>query len=197
MNGENIEQLNTPEESLNQLYTDTYLDEEESVEIEDEEIASKRLNHELTLQIKRLFLNGMMVKDIQKKLGIKPNTWDSWMWRNTQGFRDMYNRAKLEKMIDLTEKLSIEILEQSHIDTSGKVDNALLSTKQREAQFIRETVAKEIYSKKTINDNNISGKITYEWNDTDNTKDSDTIHTEVMGKEATQFNETMDTDSGS
>lgn len=176
----NLEDTNITDNCSTSLDTPYIINEEL---IEDEATATMRLNHNITLQIKNLYLKGYNITSIQEKLGIKPNTWDSWVWRNTQGFRDMYNRLKIEKLINMAEQVSTEIMTEAHKDKDGKLNERILSIKQKESEFLRETLGKDTYSKKLINDTNMVGKITYEWNDT--TDNKNTVPAETVGTQVT------------
>lgn len=49
------------------------------------------LTDEMTLLIRNEVLAGVPYNIIQEKLKISPNTWDSWVYRDTQGFRQSLN----------------------------------------------------------------------------------------------------------
>lgn len=107
------------------------------------------LTDELTLQIRKLVVDGMPYVEIQSLLDISENTWESWQYRDTHGFRVNLNNWKNEFFIRQAEKVSREILALSPIktiirgkDVLVKIDNDLLRTKQKEAEFLRKTLAK-------------------------------------------------------
>lgn len=101
------------------------------------------LNDELTFKIRKEVLNGESYKSIQEKLDIDPDTWDGWVWRDYKGFRENLNSWKKERLLKKTEALSEEILDTPHGE-----DTRMLSIKQKESEFIRETLGKEFYSKR-------------------------------------------------
>lgn len=57
------------------------------------------LTEELTLQIRLMILKGVQINKIQEELKISENTWDSWYYRNTQGFRDSVTQWRRERMV--------------------------------------------------------------------------------------------------
>lgn len=109
------------------------------------------LTDELTLQIRELVLQGVKYKDIQEKLDIPSNTWDAWVYKDYKDFRKDLNSWKYERLLKKSEKLSEEILDAIHIGTEGNYDKDLLRIKQKESEFIRETLGKNEYSKRTEN----------------------------------------------
>lgn len=113
------------------------------------------LTEELTLQIRKLVLQGVPYNEIQATLNIIDNTWDSWVYRDTQGFRGLLTEWKKERLIRKAEKLSDEILDADHIDEKGKFNTDVMRVKQKEAEFVRETLGKDTgYSKR----NELTGK---------------------------------------
>ena len=120
------------------------------------------LTEELTLQIRNLYLKGHNYVEIQELLDIPANTWDTWIYRDTQGnglsqegFRTFINKIKVERLVKKAEKLSDEILEMNHYsmkEDSEVINTDLLRVKQKESEFVRETLAKDSYSKKTNTD---------------------------------------------
>jgi len=107
------------------------------------------LTEETTLQIRKLVLQGKQYVEIQDELDISENTWDSWVYRDTHGFRKLLNEAKHERLIKLSEKVSKEILEASTVDENGRIATDVLRIKQKESEFIRETLGKDNYSKRS------------------------------------------------
>ena len=116
------------------------------------------LTEELTLQIRNLYFQDKNYTEIQELLDIPANTWDTWIYRNTQGkglsdkgFRSFINEIKAERLIKKTEKLSDEILTMNHYSTREDkevINTDILRVKQKEAEFVRETLGKADYSKK-------------------------------------------------
>lgn len=65
--------------------------------------APSLLTPELTLQIRKLVLQDVSFVQIQEILGIKDSTWDSWYHRNTQGFRELLNSWRYERIVKKAE----------------------------------------------------------------------------------------------
>jgi len=109
------------------------------------------LTEELTLKIRQLVLEGKTYKDIQETLNIPDNTWDTWIYKDYKDFRKNLQSWKAERLIKKTEKLSEEILDMSYISTREDkevINTDILRVKQKEAEFVRETLGKADYSKK-------------------------------------------------
>jgi len=109
------------------------------------------LTEELTLKIRQLVLEGKIYKDIQETLNIPDNTWDTWIYKDYKDFRKNLQSWKAERLIKKTEKLSEEILDMSYISTREDkevINTDILRVKQKEAEFVRETLGKADYSKK-------------------------------------------------
>lgn len=76
-------------------------------------------------------------------MGVSTGTWDSNYYFNTNGFRDFINGVKKEYFLNSAEKVSSEIMGMEV--KSAKV----LSIKQKESEFLRETLGKDMgYSKR-------------------------------------------------
>jgi transposase-like protein len=96
-------------------------------------------------RFRTVFLETGSVAQACRELGINPNTFDSWYYRNQHGVRDFIKEIKRELFIIKTEKLSNEILDMKTYDNAK-----LLAIKQKEAEFVRETLLKdEGYTKRT------------------------------------------------
>lgn len=106
------------------------------------------LTQELTLQIRQLVLDGVMYKTIQESLEISPNTWDAWVYKDYKDFRKNLNSWKRERLLKKSEKLSEQILDIPHLTEEGKTDTDVLRIKQKESEFIRQTLGKEEYSQR-------------------------------------------------
>lgn len=109
------------------------------------------LTNELTLQIRELVLQGVKYKDIQQQLDVLPGTWDKWYYEDYKDFRKDLNSWKYERLLKKSEKLSEDILDADHLTEEGKYDKDMLRIKQKESEFIRETLGKNEYSKRTEN----------------------------------------------
>lgn len=107
------------------------------------------MTDELVLKIRKGVLAGQKYIDIQRDLEILPTTWDQWVYKDYEGFRQKLNDWKAERLLRKTEKLSEEILDMSHENDIGKVNTDVLRVKQKESEFVRETLGKnEGYSKR-------------------------------------------------
>lgn len=97
------------------------------------------LTEELTLSIRKLYLDGLNYKSIQETLDINPSTWDRWVHLDYKDFRKNLQSWKREKLIRKAE-LNLEVLMDSE-DERVKTSNT---------QFTLETLGKEDgYSKRT------------------------------------------------
>jgi hypothetical protein len=101
-------------------------------------------NDDTRNKFRTLYLQGKEPREILGILGISENTFWGAVWRNTQGLRDFYNDCKAEKYITKTEDISRTILD---MDTNA-ISDKRLATQQKEAEFIRETLGKNLYSKR-------------------------------------------------
>jgi hypothetical protein len=106
------------------------------------------LNEELSLEIRKMVLEGKSYADIRLILDINENTWDYWIYKDYQGLRVKLNEWKYERLLKKSERLSEEILDLNHLGDKG-VDSKLLSIKQKESEFVRETLGKSNYAKRT------------------------------------------------
>ncbi len=110
------------------------------------------LTKTLTLEIRSLLLAGHGPKEIQEKLGINPSTWQGWYFENFQGFRDLLLNTKREILLAKAEDLSRQILSLEHKTKGSKgsvTDINVLRLKQKESEFVRETLGKsQGYSKR-------------------------------------------------
>ena len=61
------------------------------------------LTQELSLSIRKLYLDGQNYKNIQEILDIKPTTWDRWVHLNYKDFRVNLKNWKKEKIIESAE----------------------------------------------------------------------------------------------
>lgn len=101
------------------------------------------LTDEVTLQIRALVLQGVKYKEIQEQLRIPDNTWDAWVYKDYKDFRKNLSSWKRERLLKKSEKLSEEILDINHINGEGDVDTDILRVKQKESEFVRQTLGKE------------------------------------------------------
>lgn len=100
-----------------------------NVSLQEDDVRSK---------IRTRYVKGWTILAILDDLGIQQGTYDANLWRNTHGFRDFMTELKKEYFLTVTEAVSREILQ---MDTT---ENAkMLTIKQKEAEFIRETLLKD------------------------------------------------------
>jgi len=104
-----------------------------------------------------MVLDGKDYVEIQQELEINDSTWDTWVYKNYQGFRNNLVDWKYERILNKCEKLSEEILDINHTGDNG-VDSRILSIKQKESEFIRSTLDKKHYSKQLNTDLTSGGK---------------------------------------
>ena len=115
------------------------------------------LTDKLVLEIRKMVLDGKSYVEIQQELEINASTWDTWVYKNYQGFRNNLVDWKHERILKKCEKLSEEILDINHTGDNG-VDSRILSIKQKESEFIRSTLDKKHYSKQLNTDLTSGGK---------------------------------------
>lgn len=96
------------------------------------------LTEELTLKIRQGVLDNKSYIQIQQELDISPNTWDTWVYKDYNGFRADLNNWKKERMIKKAEKV---------VDKSMDSDTEKIALDA--AQFTLETLGKLDYSKRT------------------------------------------------
>lgn len=94
--------------------------------------------HELALKIRPLVLEGVSYNEIQKLLNISPNTWDTWVYKDFEGFRADLNNWKKERLIKKAEKTLEELIYAE--DDRVRLDAS---------KFTLETLNKEEYSKRS------------------------------------------------
>ena len=108
-----------------------------------------KLTDELLSKIKELILEGKKESEIYTELEIPRSTWTCWKFGNYTGFHTFISNWRREYKLNLAENVSEEILEAISLSEEGKIDIQLLNLKQKEAQFLRETLGKDSYSKRT------------------------------------------------
>jgi len=116
-------------------YNEWYMDEKTTLSLRDDEVKNK---------IRTLYMDGKSMYEISDILGIPKGTIDSAYWRNTHNIRDFFNDLKKELFLRKAEKVSNEIMA-----LQGDKNAKILSIKQKEAEFLRETLGKDQgYSKR-------------------------------------------------
>jgi len=96
------------------------------------------LTEELTLKIRQGVLDNKTYIEIQQELDINSNTWDTWVYKDYNGFRTNLNNWRKERMIKKAEKV---------VDKS--MDSETEKIALDAAQFTLETLGKLDYSKRT------------------------------------------------
>lgn len=102
------------------------------------------LDDELCLKIREFVLDGKTQKEIAKLCGLAEETIESWIWRNYKGFADRYRLYKNEHRLKKAEAFGDYLLNEEQ-----RKDKEILKLKQKEAEFIRETLGKKDYSKRS------------------------------------------------
>jgi hypothetical protein len=95
------------------------------------------LTEELTLKIRQGVLDDKTYIEIQQELEISPNTWDTWVYKDYNGFRNNLTNWKKERMVKKAERV---------IDKSMDSDAEKIALDA--AQFTLETLGKLDYSKR-------------------------------------------------
>lgn len=97
------------------------------------------LTEDLTLKIRKLYLDGLNYKQIQETLEINDSTWDSWVYKDYKDFRANLKKWKHEKLIEQAEANLPELLASED-----------LNIKTKNTHFTLETLGKaEGYTKRT------------------------------------------------
>ena len=117
-----------------------------------------KLTEKLVLEIRKMVLDGKAYVEIQQELEINDSTWDTWVYKNYQGFRNNLVDWNYERILNKCERLSEEILDINHYTGDNGVDSRILSIKQKESEFIRSTLDKKHYSKQLNTDLTSGGK---------------------------------------
>lgn len=86
--------------------------------------------------------------NIGKKTKINYSTIKDWVYRNYKGFDEFWRGCLRDRMLMLAESVSEDVLCAASTNEKGEIDKELLRIKQKEAEFIRETLGKESYSKR-------------------------------------------------
>lgn len=95
-------------------------------------------------KIRTLYMDGRTMAEISDILSIPTGTLDNAFYLNKYGFRDFMKELKKERFMRLAEKVSNEIMTMDTQDSAK-----MLAIKQKEAEFVRETLLKdEGYSKR-------------------------------------------------
>jgi len=96
------------------------------------------LTEELTLKIRKLILIGKKPGEIHMELEIPEGTWDSWIYKDTEGLRTNITAWKAERFLGAAED-----------NMSGLLNSDKENIKADMTKFIFETAGKATYSKKS------------------------------------------------
>ncbi len=99
-------------------------------------------------KFRTLYMQNKGIQEIMEILGIPYGTYLSAYYRNTHNIRDFVNALKKERFLALAEDFSNKLM-----NTAEDEDVRFYAIKQKEAEFLRETLGKDNYSKKTEIDN--------------------------------------------
>jgi hypothetical protein len=95
-------------------------------------------------KFRTLYLEYTPINKINEILEFNQNTFDTYYYLNKYGLRDYINDIKKERYLKAVERVSNEILS---MDTENNAK--MLAIKQKESEFIRETLLKDFgYSKR-------------------------------------------------
>ena len=86
------------------------------------------LNDDLKKQIRLKVLDGLDYKQIQEILEIASGTWDTWVWDNYQGFRDLLTKCKHEKIVKTAEANLQQLLQGDDDKIRADLTKFALST---------------------------------------------------------------------
>lgn len=101
-----------------------------------------KLTDEILREIKIGVYNGLDMTDVAKVCGIPVQTIYDWKWKNQRELGDKMRRWQLDALLAKAERVAGKILDLPlGITTSGVV--------QKETQFLRQTLSKETYSKRS------------------------------------------------
>lgn len=104
------------------------------------------LTEELTLKIRAGILEGKQYKEIREELGINENTWDTWVYKNYQGFRETLQSWTFE----INEKRRKRLLAKAENNLEVLLDSEDERVKADMTKFVAKTLGKdEGYTERT------------------------------------------------
>lgn len=106
------------------------------------------MTDEVLAIIKEGIIEGRPLRDMAQPCGVSESTLYEWTYKNYGNFADKLENWKLKAKLKKAESRADEILSLPLHDKEGKIDSTVLNTVQKESQFIRETLAKDKYSKR-------------------------------------------------
>lgn len=107
------------------------------------------MTDEILAKIKEGIVSGKPLCEMAEPCGLSESTLYDWTYKNYGNFADKLENWKLQAKLKKAEERADEIMALPLEDGEGKIDSAILRTIQKEAEFIRETLAKHIYSKRS------------------------------------------------
>lgn len=113
-----------------------------------------QLDEELTAKIRTLVLEGLNYKTIQETLEINPSTWDTWVYKDYQGFRTNLRMWDNEILINIAKGNLHQLLQGD--DDKIRADLT---------KFTLETLGKLDFSKKSEIDMNAKVETKVDIND--------------------------------
>lgn len=114
------------------------------METQEKEVVSLQ-DENIRLKFRTLYENGKNVKEICELLGIEKNTFDVGHYRNTYNLREFMRECKKARFLKLTEEAS-----EYFMAINKDAEPRLQAIKQKESEFIRETLLKdEGYTKRS------------------------------------------------
>lgn len=100
-------------------------------------------NDDVRNKFRTLYLEGKEYKEINEIMGIPQGTFDSAYYRNTHSLRDWANELKKERTMRTCEAFSKKLMAKEAEDNAK-----MIAIQQKEAEFLRETLLKDTYSKR-------------------------------------------------
>ena len=100
-------------------------------------------NEDIKNKFRTLYLEDKEIKEINIILNINQNTFDSYIYQNKHGLREWYNELKKERTMKTCEAFSKKLMKKEAEDNAK-----VLAIQQKEAEFLRETLLKDTYSKR-------------------------------------------------
>jgi hypothetical protein len=117
------------------METEEKLEEKHSLSLREDNVKNK---------IRSLYMDGKTLIEIGEILNIPKGTIDNAYYLNRHNFRDFMTELKKERFLNKTERVSNEILSMETGENAK-----MLAIKQKEAEFLRETLLKDHgYSKR-------------------------------------------------
>ena len=100
-------------------------------------------NDEYKNKFRTLMLEGKTIKETNEILGFNQGSFDGYYYQNKYGLRDFVNDVKKEITHRTCEAFSKKLMSKESEDNAK-----VLAIQQKEAEFLRETLLKDTYSKR-------------------------------------------------